>query len=70
MAFLGLAVVGCLTPTSLLFTRYINPEVVQQYEHLNPIYQLAFGASVVIGGIVAVLGLTGYLVLRKGSGHS
>lgn len=64
-AFVGLIVVGCLTPAIMIALWYLDPGGGKQYGHTNQYLALAVQVGLVIGGILVLAGLIGWGLLRE-----
>ena len=63
-AFVGLIVVGCLTPAIMIALWYLDPGGGKQYGHTDQYLALAVQVGLVIGGMLVLTGLTGWGLLR------
>lgn len=65
-AFLGLTVVGLLTPAIMVTLKLIDPGNSPQQAQSDVFYSVAIWSSLVIGGVIVLTGLIGWLILRRG----
>ena len=64
-AFAGLAVVGCLTPALMVVLMLFDPGDSPQQGQVDAGFSLAILSSLIVGGIVAGIGLLGFRLLRE-----
>ena len=64
-AFMGLAIVGCLTPVVMVILKLLDSGDSPQQDQLDAGFNLVIIGSLIVGGIVAGIGYFGYKSLRN-----
>ena len=69
-AFMGLAIIGCLTPVVMVALKLLDPGNSPQQSQVDAGHSLTILSSLIIGGVVAGIGFLGFRLLRKDDAHT